>query len=173
MEPLQTHSQSPGSVIRLKHASDGSSLSAPMSPIPRSITTQTNLKFAPVTAKPASSDKPSWFVMIGIVVVLIMGVGLYYVVEGSGAVLRGNVVSAPSADPQRVIAELGKIILLPAGETPTIATVSDMSKLQGQAFFANAVQGDLVIMYAHARLAILYRASEHKIIQVAPITDTQ
>lgn len=55
------------------------------------------------------------------------------------------------------------------GETPTIATVSDSTKLQGQPFFKNAKNGDKVLIYTQAREAILYRPSSDKIISVAPV----
>lgn len=50
-------------------------------------------------------------------------------------------------------------------ETPTIATVSDITKLQGQPFFAKAQNGDKVYVYSNAKKAILYRPSENKIIE--------
>ncbi len=69
-----------------------------------------------------------------------------------------------------VVAQVGKLMLLPE-ETPTIAVVSDLSKLKGQKFFANAKEGDIVLMYAEAGEAVLYSPSLNKIIQVAPITN--
>jgi hypothetical protein len=75
-----------------------------------------------------------------------------------------------SADTSQVVSRVGNMMLLPE-ETPTIATVSDLSKLQGQKFFAHASKGDIVLMYAKAQKAILYSPSQNKIIEVAPITN--
>ncbi len=72
-------------------------------------------------------------------------------------------------DNAKMIAEIGKLITLPEGETPTIATVSDLEKLSDQAFFANALLGDKVLIYTKARKAILYRPSEKKLIEVAEL----
>lgn len=80
-------------------------------------------------------------------------------------------------NPQRIVqkeiedtlARVGRLILLPEGETPTLATVTDTEKLKGQAFFVNAKAGDKVIIYTNAKKAILYRPSENKIIEVAPL----
>jgi hypothetical protein len=70
-----------------------------------------------------------------------------------------------------IVARVGKIMLLPENETPTLAGVSDPSVLGDQAFFKNAKTGDVVLMYATSRRAILYDPVANKIIEVAPITD--
>ena len=61
-------------------------------------------------------------------------------------------------------------MLLPQNETPTLATVSDLHALEGQAFFKNAKEGDKVLMYLRSQRAILYRPSIDRIIEVGPIT---
>jgi hypothetical protein len=76
-------------------------------------------------------------------------------------------VSQP--DTEALIAKVGQLILLPTNENPTIATVADLSKLQGQPFFAQAQVGDKVLIYTNAKKAILYRPSTNKIIEIAPI----
>lgn len=66
--------------------------------------------------------------------------------------------------------KIGKIMLLPSGETPTLATVTDKTKLQGQKFFVNSENGDKVLIYALAAKAILYRPKSNLIIEVATVT---
>lgn len=73
------------------------------------------------------------------------------------------------AQVQGLIAQVGKFYLLPTNETPTIATVSDKSKLSDQPFFRNAENGDKVLIYSTSKKAILYRPSINKIIEVAPV----
>lgn len=70
---------------------------------------------------------------------------------------------------KRIVGDVGKLITLPTGEEPTIATVTDKEKLKDQAFFAKAENGDRVLIYTQARRAILYRPSINKVIDVAPI----
>lgn len=70
---------------------------------------------------------------------------------------------------KQLVEQVGKLISLPQDETPTIATVSDLSKLQGQPFFANAQIGDKVLIYQIDGKAILFRPTENKIIELAPI----
>lgn len=81
-------------------------------------------------------------------------------------------LSKPSGiqeDVQGVVAEVSKIIQLPAGEIPTLATVTDLSKVQDQSFFTNAKEGDRVLVYQSAKKAYLYRPSEKKIIEVGVV----
>ncbi len=69
----------------------------------------------------------------------------------------------------RTVADVGKLMLLPDGETPTYGTVADTSKLKSQTFFKNAHNGDEILIYQKARLTILYRKSLNKIINVGPL----
>ncbi len=61
-------------------------------------------------------------------------------------------------------------------EVPTIASISDASKLRGQAFFAKAQNGDKVLIFNAAQKAVLYRPATNKIIEVAlykpPVVNT-
>ncbi len=81
-----------------------------------------------------------------------------------------SVLSAQSKNESilKLIQSVGKLMVLPQ-ETPTIATVSDINKLKGQAFFKQAQNGDKVLIYTQAREAILYRPSLNKIIAVSTI----
>ena len=68
---------------------------------------------------------------------------------------------------------VGKFVLLPEGEIPTIATVSDPAALKDQSFFNNAQKGDKVLIYSEAKKAILYRQSINKIIEIAPLNNNE
>lgn len=69
----------------------------------------------------------------------------------------------------KLVSEVGKLIDLPSGEDPTVATVTDISRLQDQPFFARAKNGDKVLIYTQAKKAILYDPSAKKILDVAPV----
>ena len=77
------------------------------------------------------------------------------------------------AEVKEITEKLGKLMVLPVGEEPTVATVLDKDKVKDQQFFANAENGDKVVIYSKAMKAILYRLSENKIIEVAPISISQ
>jgi hypothetical protein len=62
---------------------------------------------------------------------------------------------------------IGRFMELPAGEQPTLATVTDQEKLKGQNFFAHAQNGDKLLVYTKAKKAILFRPSIGKVIEVS------
>ncbi len=67
--------------------------------------------------------------------------------------------------------KVGQLIQLPS-ENPTVATISDVTKLKDQPFFDGAKNGDKVLIFTEARKAIIYRESENKIINSGPIAVT-
>ncbi len=70
---------------------------------------------------------------------------------------------------EELVAVVGKLILLPKDELPTVATVSDPTKLSDQAFFAKAKVGDKVLLYPTSRKAYLYDPEANRVLEVAPI----
>jgi hypothetical protein len=74
---------------------------------------------------------------------------------------------------EQVISDVAEIYDVPTDEVPTLATVSDPSKLSDQAFFAKAQSGDRVLFYSKSRKAILYRPSAHKVIEVSSLTQSE
>lgn len=70
---------------------------------------------------------------------------------------------------QEIVTKVGNLMVLPEGEDPTIATVSDKEKLKDQPFFAKSKNGDKVLIYTNAKKAILYDPVAHKIVEVASI----
>jgi hypothetical protein len=105
--------------------------------------------------------------LIAAAVLGILGTGFFSVKYFT---LRANPNREAQREVQALVEAIGKIMELPEGETPTVATVVDPEVLKGQAFFASSARGDKLLAYTAARLAILYRPDEHKIITVAPIT---
>lgn len=80
-----------------------------------------------------------------------------------------NPQEAAKEQSAQLVEKVAKLVKLPSEETPTIVTVSDISKLKKQPFFAQAENGDKVLIFTQARRAILYRPSTDKIIELAPI----
>ena len=128
------------------------------------------------SVKPKTVFAPSklgWVIII-IIILVFVAIPSYYFYsqyQKTQVLLQG---SNPSSEnqAQTVIGEVGKLMILPQ-EQPSIATVSDVSQLPKLPFFANAKNGDKVLIYNAAGEAILYRPSINKIIDVAPVSITQ
>lgn len=71
---------------------------------------------------------------------------------------------------EKLVNRVSDLILLPAGETPDVATVNDLSQVRSQDFFRNAEVGDKVLIYASAKKAYLYRPDTHKLIEVGIVS---
>ncbi|NTW46395.1 MAG: hypothetical protein HGB18_05125 [Candidatus Moranbacteria bacterium] len=78
-------------------------------------------------------------------------------------------VKSPVNETEQLVIRLSRFMELPSEETPTLATVTDKTKLAGQDFFTNAENGDKVLIYQVAGKAILFRPSSGKIVNVAPV----
>lgn len=116
------------------------------------------------------STKPVVMVIIGslIVVGLVGAVFLNYRAQQVKADPQ-NQQKAVQEEVKKIVAEVGKLMDLPIGEDPTVATVTDITKLKDQPFFAKAKNGDKVLIYTNAKKAILYDPTAKKVIDVAPI----
>lgn len=78
-------------------------------------------------------------------------------------------VAAAQAEVDALVAQVGKLIALPTDEKPTVATVTDATKVKDQPFFAKAENGDKVLIYQKAQKAILYRPSNNIIVEVGAV----
>lgn len=106
-------------------------------------------------------------VVLAGVALLILIVGVYFFLQYQrDQQLLKNPNLAAQVEAQTLVAKVGRLMDLPEGEQPTIATVSDVTKLQDQSFFKNAKNGDKVLIYTKAQKAILYDPKEDKIVEV-------
>jgi hypothetical protein len=114
-------------------------------------------------------NKRSLIVSSVVFVFIIAGGSLVYYFAGSARDVQVDIGNEAQNEVAALVSTVGELIILPQGETPTIATVTDPNLLSEEAFFANAKKGDKVLIYTVARKAILYDPKEHKIIEVAPV----
>jgi hypothetical protein len=76
---------------------------------------------------------------------------------------------AAQSENKQLVDKISVFMILPEGEEPTIATVSDREKLSEKDFFKKSENGDKILIYTEAKKAILYRPSLNKVIEVAPL----
>ncbi len=108
-----------------------------------------------------------------IIILVIVVAGFYYFQYQKAQQLLKNPNMAGQMEAQDLVKKVGQLMYLPTDEQPTIATVSDYTKLQNQPFFKNAKNGFKVLIYTKAKEAILYDPFSNKIVFVGPLNTTQ
>lgn len=107
-------------------------------------------------------------IAIAVLVLLVVGGGYFYFQKQATKNAPATQQTAKE-ELKKLLAEVGKIIELPSDEEPTIATITDITKLSNQPFFIRAKNGDKVLIYTKSKKAILYDPQAKKVIDVAPI----
>lgn len=108
-------------------------------------------------------------IAMGAVVLLIVLVVGFFMYKNNQKQQSPANQAAAQEEVKRLVGEVGKLVDLPFGEDPTVATVTDIERLKGQPFFQKAKNGDKVLIYTQAKKAILYDPSAKKVIDIAPI----
>lgn len=102
------------------------------------------------------------FITLGVIVaVAVLGFGVLKIYQ--------NAHRSPVSEQKAIIAKVSKLLVLPSGEEPALATITDTKKLTNNAFLAKAKNGDKVLLYAKNQKAIIYRPSLNKIVDIGPI----
>jgi len=117
----------------------------------------------------AGGQKRKLFVktLVLLLVTGLVGTSVYYFKQYKK--IKDNPDAVAQEEVKVVTDALSKIMELPEGEEPTIATVSDKDKLKEQDFFKKSENGDKILVYASAKKAILFRPTVNKVIEVAPL----
>ena len=124
----------------------------------------------PVTSARFIGKHYIFIVILLFLVFIAGGIAYYYYSQYTNTQnLLKNPNLAVEKQTKQLTTQVGKLMMLPTDEVPTVATVTDAGKLKDQAFFKNAKNGDKVLIYVKARKAILYRASTNLIVDVAPV----
>lgn len=100
-----------------------------------------------------------------LIIIVILGLTAGYFYKKSTT----NEAAISAREVKNLTNEIGKLVMLPTDETPTVATVSDPEALKDQPFFANALKDDKVLIYSNAKKAILYRPSIERVVNIAPL----
>lgn len=71
---------------------------------------------------------------------------------------------------ENVIEKIGNHLILPEGETPTMATVVDAATLIAeQPFYRGTIDGDKVLIYVKNQQAVIYSPSRDIVVNVGPV----
>lgn len=130
------------------------------------------------SSAPSSNKK-----VMGLVVVLLLASlagnaflgSMFWQMRQENMELKQDPQRVAQAELAEVMEAVSKIITLPQGVTPTLATVNNAESLkEQQPFFKDAQDGDKMLLYAQTtdaaeRKAYLYRPSTNQLINVAPI----
>ncbi len=116
-------------------------------------------------------------ILVIVVVLLIGGLAINSYRLARQNKFLGAQYEALKQDPQllareeikKLVEKLSKLVVLPQGEEPVVATVTDKEKLKDQPVFAKAENGDKIVIFAKAQKAYIYRPSSNILIDVIPV----
>lgn len=111
--------------------------------------------------------------LINIIIILIaiiaIGFGGFFYYKLHKLQIKSNQNQLKEKEVDSLLSKVSDLYLLPEGERPTVATVSDPLALKDKSFFTQSLKGDKVLIYTKAGKAILYRPSIDKIIETVSI----
>lgn len=118
--------------------------------------------------------------LIFVVILALTGAGfLYYQYQKTAKELKKvksqtttTQDAAKSDEVKKLVSEVAKIARLPENETPSIATITDASKLKDQTFFKDAKNGDILLVFNSSGKAVLYDPKEKKVVDITTLSST-
>jgi len=112
------------------------------------------------------------YIVLGVCAALIIGLGITVAVllaRNDNASSKDKKAAKDEAESAQIIEDVAKLYILPSNEKPTVAAIKDKAKLSNQPFFDSAQNGDYLLVYNNAKLALVYRKSANKLVNVSPI----
>jgi len=116
-------------------------------------------------------------IIVAVVAALIILSGVFvFVKKHRAASTNSSITSIPLIKPQTgsdqvasLVAAVGKLIDLPQGEDPTVATITDINKLADQPLFSKGANGDKVLIYPKAKKMIIYDPQANRVVDLETI----
>ncbi len=114
--------------------------------------------------------------VITVMVVLVLALGAAFYFWNEAQTAKSSTPEAVAArnqeESERVISSLSLVLYTESEDQPTVARIEDPAVLQraNEDFYRNAQAGDYLVLYPNR--AIIYRESENRVINVAPIINT-
>jgi hypothetical protein len=124
------------------------------------------------TKKPKSGKKLNLVLALLLVGALAAGGFFYSKYKSVSSDPKKAVASKNASETKDVLDAVNRVIFTESDKQPTVARVEspDTLKKSNPDFYKNVTNGDYLILYPQR--AIVFRKSENKIINVAPIVDT-
>lgn len=108
-----------------------------------------------------------WLVIVAIIVLVVVAMAAIFF-AGQFFATQSNSKTADDATRERILSKVENLYMLPEG-TPTVALVQNKDQLSGQTFYDKVENGDYLVIYDQAKLALVYRETANKLVNVAPI----
>jgi hypothetical protein len=112
------------------------------------------------------------FLLVGVII----GVGgTFLYIQKYGVPFEKVLQNISKVNEEKKIAEIlekvGKLTILPAGEKPVLATITDIETLiKEQPFYVGAENGDVVLIYQKSLKAIIYSPKRNIIVNIGPVS---
>ncbi len=107
-----------------------------------------------------------------VILVILLGVAWYGYRQGwfGGKSPAQITEQNTQAEADKIVSAVGKHLVLPTDEQPTIYTINDVAQLASQQpFYVGAHDGDALLVYFKAQKAIIYSQTTDRLINVGPI----
>ncbi len=121
--------------------------------------------------QPHRRKKTLWAFAAGLAILVLAITAAFFFKEYRD--IKKNPDAAAKATSERIIEKVGELYFLPGDETPTVAQIEDKTKLEAQAFFKGAENGDYLLVYSTAKIALIYRERDDKLVSVGPVNTDQ
>jgi hypothetical protein len=126
-----------------------------------------------------STRRPYRVYLLAVLAIILLGAGGYYGYKyyqenySSPEAKAAAEAAAADAEKQEILAELSKLMVLPAGD-PVLFKVNDEETMKKQqAFFKDTKNEDVLLVFQESSKAIIYRPSTKMIVNVGPINFDQ
>jgi hypothetical protein len=110
-------------------------------------------------------------IILGLVVVCVVALGGWWAFHAGSDDTLANIsagVKLTDAQVQTIIDRIGKFMVVPTDEKPSVVVLRDVQSLQAQQpFYDGAKDGDILIIYSNR--AIIYDPAANKLVSVSPI----
>lgn len=123
-----------------------------------------------ISARGEGTQKSLLF-FIALVMVLGAGYGAWAILSGS-SLEEGMQIGEEEGkkEIEKVLERVERLIILPEGEIPLMATVVDAEALKSeQPFYAHVIKNDIVLIYQQNQRAIIYSPARDIIVNVGPV----